>query len=227
MVAPEKAESFMRLLLSWAKENNKTYPWRKTRDPYRVLVAEIMLQRTKAEQVVRIYEKFLKQYPTPQHVANAPVEGIAAHIESLGLKKRAEVFKKVAYQIVNEHACRIPKEREQLLSLYGVGNYIADAVRCHAYGVDVLTVDANLARVFKRVFSLRTRTIPQKDSRIRSFADEIVQYAANHCRELNLAIIDLANLICLPKKPKCPDCPLNSICDYAKAEYPTLGQAIA
>lgn len=219
-MANQKSEIFVSTLLKWAKDNLREYPWRATEDPYKIMIAEIMLQRTKADQVVAIYRDFIKQYPSPHALANASLEEVAASIKSLGLRKRAHGLKMVAQQLVNKHAGKIPKDRKELLALYGVGNYIADAVLCHAYSVDVLTVDANLARVFKRAFSLQTRTIPQKDKSVRLFASEILSYAENHCRELNLAIIDLANLVCTPKKPRCPECPLNLICDYARSECP-------
>jgi A/G-specific adenine glycosylase len=212
----QKHEIFVLSLLEWAKDNLRKYPWRVTKDPYKIMIAEIMLQRTKADQVVEIYENFIKQYPNPQAIENASLKDIAACIRSLGLAKRARGLKMLGQQLVDEYAGRIPKDRKKLLALFGVGNYVADAVRCHAYGVDVLTVDANLARVLKRVFSIQTKTIPQKDRSVRLFSKEIAVCAGNRCRRLNLAIIDLSSLICTPRNPRCRKCPLNSICDYGR-----------
>jgi A/G-specific adenine glycosylase len=210
----KKTEKFLIALTTWAKKNMRDYPWRRLNDPYKILVAEIMLQRTKSDQVVPVYEDFIKNYPSPKAIANASLKDIKASIRSLGLMKRAAGLKTMAKQIVKEYCGEVPRERKQLLALFGVGDYIADAIMCHAYGVGVLTVDANLARVFKRVFSLQTRTVPQKDKSVRLFAKEILTFAGNNCRELNLTMIDLANLICTPKNPKCPECPLSSICNY-------------
>jgi len=211
-----KSEKFVRTILFWAKHNLRDFPWRRTNDPYRILVAEVMLQRTKVEKVVPVYKDFVNRYPDPQALARAPLEDIVTCIESLGLRKRAKALKLLAEQIVNDYASVIPKNRMELLALFGVGNYIADAVLCHAYGIQTITIDANLARVFKRVFSLKTKGIAQKDKTVRLLAARILKHANGHCRELNLAIIDLASSICTPKNPKCPECFLNALCDYAK-----------
>jgi len=204
----EKFESFVRLLLTWAKNNTRDFPWRKTIDPYKILIAEIMLKRTKAEQVVPVYERFVKKYPNPHSVSNAPLP------VSLGLEKRAQGLKKLSKQLVEEHKSKIPKRREELLKLHWVGNYIANAVLCHAFGLDVPTVDANFARVLVRVFSLKPKPPAQKDRQIWAFAESLMPLVKGRARVLNLAVLDLASKICTPQKQSCRTCPLNSICDY-------------
>jgi len=215
MIVQEKVESFVRALLSWAKDNTRDFPWRKTNDPYRILIAEIMLQRTKADQVVPSFENFVLNYPNPQVLDKTSLEDVRKSIRSLGLEKRAQGLKRLAKQLVTHHGGKIPNNKKELLGLYGIGNYIANAVLCLAYGEDVPLVDANFARVLKRVFSLQTKEPAQKDKRVWLFATRIMPYARSHSRELNLAIIDLASLICTPKNPKCAECPLNKNCDYA------------
>lgn len=214
MIRQERVESFVRILLAWAKNNTRDFPWRRTKDPYKILVAEIMLQRTKAEQVVPVYERFVKKYSDPHSLSKASVSELKAEILSLGLEKRAQGLKKLAEQLVEEDMGEIPGSRNDLLKLHWVGNYIANAILCHAFGKDVPTVDANFARVLVRVFSLKTKHPAQKDKRIWDFARGLMPLVKNSARTLNLGILDFASKICTPQKPSCEKCPLNSICDY-------------
>ena len=173
-----------------------------------------MLQRTRAEQVLPVFKSFIEKYPDPRAISESSVENIKSSIRSLGLEKRAKSLKIMADQIVSRHEGKIPQNEKDLLSLHGVGNYIANAVLCHAYGHKVPTVDANFARVIKRVFSLEAKEPLQKDRNIWSFAQRMLIHAGDNFRLINLAIIDLASIICTPRDPKCPECPLNMICDY-------------
>jgi len=217
MISERKTEEFVGLLLKWFDKSKRDYPWRRTKDPYRILVAEIMLQRTKADQVAAIYEKFLERYPDPRALANASVEEIEKQIWALGLEKRAPAFKRIARELVDRFGGRIPNDKKQLLDLFWVGDYIANAIICHAYGQSVPTVDANFARVLKRVFSLEAIEPAQKDKRIWRFADNLIPLAEKHASELNLAVLDLGGNICTPRRPLCTICPLNRICDYYRS----------
>lgn len=214
MISEKKRMEFTRTLLEWDVRNRRDFPWRRTKDAYKILVAEIMLQRTKAEQVVPVYERFVKKYPNPHSLSKASVSEIRAEILSLGLEKRAQGLKKLAEQLVEEHRGKIPNSRNELVKLHWVGNYSANALLCHAFGEDVPTVDANFARLLIRVFSLKPKHPAQKDKRIWAFAQSLMPLVKGRARALNLAILDLASKICTPQKPSCETCPLNSICDY-------------
>lgn len=216
MSQQEKIDRFVRILLAWSRSNLRDFPWRKTKDPYRILIAEIMLQRTKAEQVVPVYGRFVEKYPDASSVARASPSELLEEIRSLGLEKRALGLKKLAEQLVEKHEGKIPCSKDELLKLHWVGNYIANAVLCHAFGVKAPTVDANFARVLTRVFSLELKHPAQKDKKAWAFAQALMPSARGHARELNLAILDLAATICLPKKPLCGICPLCSTCEYAR-----------
>lgn len=227
---PEKERQFISILLEWFASNRRDFPWRRTKDPYKILIAEVMLQRTKADQVVPTYESFLKRYPDPHTLSEASVAELKAEIFSLGLEKRAEGLKKLAEQLIEEHGGKIPSTKDSLVKLHGVGNYIANAILCHSFGVDVPTVDANFARLLVRVFSLKPKHPAQKDKRIWAFAESLMLLVRGRARVLNLAILDLASKICTPQKPSCRICPLESVCDYAvKAQSPaslrSMGQA--
>jgi len=210
----EKRREFARLVLAWATVNLRSFPWRKTDNPYRILIAEIMLQRTKAEQVVPVYERFMMKYPDPTSLSAASVSGLRASIRSLGLEKRAPALKKLAKQIMKQHDGRIPCTKDGLLELHFVGNYTANALLCNAFGECVPTIDSNFARVLERVFSLRLGRPAQKDKRLWKFAESLMPDAKGSCRTFNLGIMDLASAICTPRKPSCKKCPLNTICDY-------------
>lgn len=216
-MAKGKSEIFVSALLDWAKDNLRKYPWRETKDPYRIMIAEIMLQRTRAEQVVPVYKQFLQTYPDIDSLSKASVSEVRSAILSLGLEKRAEGIKQLADQIMEECHGRIPRTREELMQLHWVGNYIANAILCYAFQQDVPTVDVNFARVLERVFSLKLKHPAQKDKRVHELALHLVPHAKSSCRVLNLGILDLANRICTAKNPSCQICPVNSVCDYGTA----------
>lgn len=221
----EKVSKYLSTLKKWGKCNLRTFPWRLTKDPYKILIAEIMLQRTKAEQVVPVFQRFVSEYPNVEILANASIAEIEKIILPLGLKKRAAYIKQLAQQVCKGYNGQIPDNRKEILELLGVGNYIANAVLCHAFGERLPTVDSNFARILNRVFTLQL-TKGQKDQRLWAFTEEMLSRSKLDCRTFNLATIDFGYLICTPKKPKCPQCPQNTICDYAAglSSIDNLGQ---
>jgi len=208
-----RKEEFVRKLLRWFEENGRNYPWRSSTDPYRVLMAEIMLQRTKADQVLPVYRSFIERFPTPRALAMAPPAEIEKVFASLGLMWRAQRVVRLGGVLMSEHKGRVPGTREGLLSLPGVGEYAADAVLCFAYGRDVAVVDANVCRVIGRVFGLKPKGEARRDPRYRNIVQNMIP--KGRAREFNWAIIDLASLICTPRNPKHLECPLLKICSHA------------
>ena len=124
--------SFRKDLFAWWKVNRRLYPWRATRDPYQVIIAEVLLHRTRADQVVSVYLEFLKRYPSVSELAKASAEEIGNLIQSLGLHWRVEMLHGMAQQLHTRFNDQVPTEREDLESLPGVSHYIATAVRCFA-----------------------------------------------------------------------------------------------
>lgn len=210
-----KIEDFSKIILEWANGGLRDFPWRRTKNPYEILLAEIMLQRTRANQVAPVFQRFIKKYSDVHSLSSASLSEITEEIRSLGLEKRAMGLKKLAEQLVVEYSGVVPNNKEDLLKLYGVGQYVANAILCHAFGMDVPTVDANFARILVRVFSLEPKYPAQKDKMIWKFAEAIMPFAQKQARSLNLAILDLASKFCTPKKPSCDMCPINAICEYA------------
>ncbi|MEM3646808.1 MAG: hypothetical protein QW334_01500 [Thermofilum sp.] len=212
----EKIRAVREKLLQWFEINGRDFPWRRTRDPYRILIAEIMLQRTRAEQVVPVYEEFIRHFPNPESLARAGMEAVRAFFSKLGLLWRADLVVRLAGELVKRFGGSPPPEREKLLSLPAVGDYMADAVLSFAYGMDVAVVDSNVCRVLRRIFGLKPKGEARRDRRFRELAMKLVPHGKS--REFNWAMIDFASEVCTPRKPKCRECLLKSICVYAGGE---------
>lgn len=207
---------FVEIVQEWGKKNRRDFLWRHKADPYEILVAEVLVQRTKAAQAESVYEAFLKRWPTVSSLCNARTEEIETTIRSLGLAYRASRLHELSCQIVRQFESRIPNEADQLKQLYGkgFGDYIAHAILCFAYGKDVAVVDKNVERILKRVFSLRSRKNGHRDPVLWQFASSLVP--KGRAKEYNWSLIDFGALVCTSRNPKCPTCPLVTICDYGK-----------
>jgi A/G-specific adenine glycosylase len=207
--------TFADLILNWYEKNHRNFPWRTKTDPYQILIAEIMLQRTKADQVVPVYEEFLREFPTIKELNNATLEQIQSYFARLGLFWRASLVKQMAEEVVTRFEGRIPADRDRLLSIPAVGDYMADAVLAFAYGENVAVVDTNVCRVIGRVFGLEWKGEARRKPIFKKILKELLP--KGRAKEFNWAIIDHASLICLPREPLCWRCPLKGICEYAKA----------
>ncbi|MEJ2248674.1 MAG: hypothetical protein P8Y97_03320 [Candidatus Lokiarchaeota archaeon] len=200
-------------ILNWAEKNLKIYSWRLDRNPYKVLISEILLVRTKASQVVQSYNKFLKKYPTINDFYGLKLDEVREIIKPLGLLFRANYIKTISNQIQNEFKGKIPNNFEDLKSLKGIGKYSANAILCFGYGKKRPLVDSNFIRVYKRVFNIFARTKTAKNDKfLWAFAEKILpnmQYI-----KYNYAILDLGGNICLSRNPKCYLCPVNKICYF-------------
>jgi A/G-specific adenine glycosylase len=203
------------LLLDWFEKNGRVFPWRKRRKPYEVLIAEVMLQRTKADQVFPVYVKFIERFPDISSLAEASTVEISEYFSRLGLIHRAELVNKLAQDLDKQFCGRVPNTLSELRSLPSVGEYIADAVLCFAFDMDVSVVDSNVCRVIGRVYGLGPKGEARRDPRFKRIMDRLLP--AGKARKFNWAVIDLASAVCLPRKPLCSVCPLNVVCKYALA----------
>jgi A/G-specific adenine glycosylase len=195
-------------LLEWHEKHGRRFPWRENRTPYRVLLAEILLQKTPAERVVGAYEELLKLYPDPASLARADIKDIRRHLKKLGLEKRGRWLIKAARGIVELHGGEVPMSYERLVKLAGVGDYTASAVLVFGYGIPVPMVDANVARVVSRIYGLNLedrRSIKNALTQIVPESKAAVFYDA---------LLDLAALVC-KKSPLCDICPISTVCTYA------------
>lgn len=199
-------------LLKWFKKNQRQgFIWRHTADPYRILIAEILLQRTRAEQVLPVYRKFLVAFPGTAELAEAGEKRIMEVIRPLGLAWRGKMLKGTAEDIMEKHNGQIPPDRKQLLGIRGIGEYVADSILYQAFGVRTSIIDSNIVRIIGRIHGMETDSESRRNRRFRAIADEMLP--RKDFRNFNLALIDLGALICI-RKPKCSICPIGSECQY-------------
>lgn len=213
----DRLRELRRRLLSWFEVSGRVFSWRRgSASPYHVLFTEMLLSRTRAESVEPVAQALFAGYPNVGALARAPLGNIEEVVYPLGLyRKRARFLAACAVAIVTEHGGEVPREYEQLEDLPYVGRYAARAVMNVAFRVPCPIVDVNVARVYRRIFSL-----PAPPTRLES-AHELWRVAEavlprRDSRRFNWALLDLGALIC-GKTPNCGECPLSSICDHAAA----------
>lgn len=212
-----------RILLAWFREQQRDLPWRKTRDPWAVLLAELMLQQTQVARARERFGPFLTRFPTPEACAAAPVGDVIRLWQGLGYNRRAVNLHRAAKQIVARHAGSVPDRLEQLLDLPGVGPYTARAVLAFAFERDVGVVDTNAGRVLARAVAGRTLGA----SEVQRLADAQVPAGAGWA--WNQAVLDFGAAICTKRAPKCHSCPIQPCCAWAQAAFaisdPAFGSA--
>lgn len=207
-VPQERVCRFTQDLLRWSEENYREFSWRGTRDPYQVLIAEILLQRTKAEKVEPIFNEFIERYPSVPDLQEAKQNEVADLLNPLGLQnRRATSLVKIGSQI-GEAA--IPENEEALLELPHVGRYVANAVLCFAHEQPRPIVDQNVIRVYQRVFDINEDR--QRSEELWQFAERVLP--EERAREYNLALLDFAAERCTAQSPECEACFARSYCPY-------------
>ena len=204
-------QSFSEHLLAWYAKNARRLPWRGQPDPYLVLVSEIMLQQTRVETVIPYFQKWIEQFPDITSLANTDQGTVLSAWEGLGYYSRARSLHKAAKVILEKYGGEIPGDLEGLRSLPGVGPYTAAAVASIAFGKDVPALDGNIRRVLARVFNVEEPArSPQGERRLLELAQG--NLPPGQAGEFNQALMDLGALICTPRNPDCPNCPVASHC---------------
>jgi A/G-specific adenine glycosylase len=210
------AADFRRRLLRWFRRHGRDLPWRRTRDPYHVIVSEFMLQQTQVSRVEGYYNRFLERYPTIEQLAAAPHTVVRESWEGLGYYRRATQLHRLAQQVVSERGGVIPDEPEQLQRLPGVGRYTAGAVASFAYERRTPAVDTNVARVLRRAFHPR---LPRAGTRrLWDTAGAILPRNGKTTWAFNQAIMELGALICTARKAHCDRCPVRPVCATGRAK---------
>jgi len=202
--------SIRRRLLSWYDRNKRDLPWRRRHsDPYAQWVAEIMLQQTRVETVLRYYEPFLSRFPTVTALARADHQTVLKMWEGLGYYRRILHLHQAARELAATKR-EIPTSADGLRELQGVGDYTAAAIASIAYGEPVAAVDGNVARVIARLLGLPEASTAAARRQIQCQADQLL--SRKRPGDFNQAWMDLGSRICLPRTPNCPECPLRSCC---------------
>jgi A/G-specific adenine glycosylase len=200
-----------RPLLRWFDRVARDLPWRRTRDPYAIWVSEIMLQQTQAATVEPYYERFLRRFPTIQRLAQARLDTVLKLWEGLGYYSRARSAHKAAREIVARHDGRLPRTKDDLLRLPGIGAYTAGAIASIAFGLREPVLDGNVTRVFCRVFRIRANP---KQAAVQKELWRIAEglLPVKRVGDFNQALMELGSEVCLPRTPHCGECPLSKVC---------------
>ncbi|WP_442482787.1 A/G-specific adenine glycosylase [Aeoliella sp. SH292] len=204
-------QSFRRKLLAWYKQYERDLPWRKSRDPYRVWVSEVMLQQTQVATVRAYFERFMAALPTVHDLASADEQQVLRLWEGLGYYRRARGLHAAAKVVSSELEGKFPETVEELMKLPGIGRYTAGAIVSIAYDKPAPILEANTIRLLSRLVALRddpTRTAGQK--KLWRIAEELLP--AKDVSRFNQALMELGSLVCTPREPKCDACPVESLC---------------
>jgi A/G-specific adenine glycosylase len=195
-------------LLAWYRRHARDLPWRRTRDPYAILVSEVMLQQTQVRRVVDFYPRFLARYPTVEELAAAAEGAVRDAWQGLGYYRRAQNLHRTARLVAGRYRGRFPSSPAELETLPGVGRYTAGAVAAFAFGADAAILDTNAARVLGRVFGPG----PRRGRLARLWALASAAIPSGRGYVFNQAIMDLGALICRARRPACPRCPVRAAC---------------
>jgi A/G-specific adenine glycosylase len=208
---PAPRRLFRRRLLDWYRRNGRDLPWRLTRDPYSILVSEIMLQQTQVDRVLPKYHEWLDKYPTLQALASAPEADVSATWRPLGYNVRPRRLHAIARESVERYGGELPGDEATLRSFKGIGEYTAGAVMSFAFGQRAAILDTNVARVLFRIF------VGHGDPKAHAMRRHLwavsrTMLPIRHVFDFNQALMDFGATLCTARKPKCPVCPMRSAC---------------
>ena len=210
---PDRAVTrlFHRRLLAWYARHGRDLPWRRTREPYRVLVSEIMLQQTQVDRVIPKYHEFLARYPTFEDLARARAPEVTKAWRPLGYYRRAANLHGIARETVARYEGRLPEDGAALRSMKGIGRYTAGAILAFAHSRDAAMVDTNVRRVLGRVFLGPRRVKALRGAKpIWDLAESLVP--AGRAYDYNQALMDFGATWCTARNPKCKRCPMKAFC---------------
>src|SRR5271169_5387445 len=206
---------FRKQLLGWFRQFQRDLPWRRTSDPYRIWLSEIMLQQTRVAAAIPYYERFLERFPDVHALATAPQEEVLRLWAGLGYYSRARNLQKAAQQIVAKYSWQFPKRLEDALALPGIGNYTAAAILSIAFGQKLAVLDGNVARVLARLGALRGDLRESKHWQdLQKTADGLLETKSPG--DWNQAMMELGATLCTPKSPQCLLCPVAQFCEGRK-----------
>ena len=208
---PRALRIFQHRLLDWFRIHQRDLPWRRSRDPYRVWVAEVMLQQTRIAAVRPYYRRFLRRFPRVESLARAPQDEVLKLWSGLGYYSRARNLHRTAKEIVARHDSKFPRELEPALRLPGIGRYTAAAVLSIAYDAPLAVLDGNVARVLARLAAIRgDLRAPRRWQSLAAAAQQLL--ATEAPGDWNQALMELGETICTPQTPRCQACPISRAC---------------
>jgi A/G-specific adenine glycosylase len=210
-----RVRAFRRLILAWFLVKGRKFPWRsKSASRYALVVSEVLLQRTRAETVASFFPKFVARFPSWNSLAQATNRNLQMFLKPIGLwRRRAASLTSLAREISQRHG-RIPRRREDVEALPGVGQYVANAAMMFCNGCREPLLDSGMARVLERCFSPRELVDIRYDPWLQALSRRITDHPRS--REINWAILDLAATVCTVRNPLCGTCPVQTCCSYPK-----------
>ena len=226
VIPPSLRLTFGRRLRAWYRRNARDLPWRRTRDPYRVLVSELMLQQTQVVRVVPKYAEFLRTFPSLRSIAVTTSDRVCEAWEGLGYYARARNLHRIASEVTAAGRRRgtLPATPGELRALPGIGAYTAGAVASFAYETRTALVDTNVARVLRRVFAPTVQSTTSTGRKeLWAIAEAILPRTGRTTWIHNQALMELGALVCTAREARCPKCPVRSCCATAAAEQPCAG----
>lgn len=224
---PAERRRFRRQLLTWYRRHGRDLPWRRTDDPYHILVSEIMLQQTQVDRVLPKYHEWLAKYPSLEALATAPADEVTRTWYPLGYNIRPQRLQSIAREAVARFGGRLPSDDQTLRSFKGIGQYTAGAIRSFAFRERAAIVDTNVARVLLRVF-LGAGDAKQHAMQRRLWAMSEALVPRRHVFDFNQALMDFGATVCSARKPQCLACPMRRSCRaYPWNPEPAAGGAPA
>jgi len=208
---PAERRRFRQRLLTWYRAHGRDLPWRRTDDPYHILVSEMMLQQTQVDRVLPKYHEWLTKYPSLEDLAAAPEEDVSATWRPLGYNIRPKRLHAIARESVARFGATLPSDEATLRSFKGIGAYTAGAIRSFAFGQRAAILDTNVARVLFRMF------IGEGDPGSHAMKRHLWTVSEalvprRHVFDFNQALMDFGAMVCVPRKPKCLICPMKKDC---------------
>jgi len=200
---------FQRRLLNWYKEHGRDLPWRKTSDPYKILVSEVMLQQTQVDRVIPKYHEFLDRYPSFEALAEARADDVRKTWYPLGYNIRPIRLHSIARETVARYAGELPNDHDELLSFKGIGRYTAGAIRSFAFNEDAPILDTNVMRVLHRVF-VGTGNPKNRKNELWALSEALIPRGRGY--DFNQALMDFGATVCTARDPYCLLCPMKDFC---------------
>ena len=216
---PAARRRFRRRLLAWYQINGRDLPWRRTDDPYHILVSEVMLQQTQVDRVLPKYHEWLEKFPSLDALAAAPEEDVTQTWRPLGYNIRPRRLQSIARESVAHYGGELPSDVATLLSFKGIGAYTAGAIRSFAFGQRAAILDTNVARVLFRIF-IGDGDIKAHAMRKHLWRVSEAMVPRKQVFDFNQALMDFGATVCVARKPKCESCPLTNLC----TSFPRMSQ---
>jgi A/G-specific adenine glycosylase len=204
-----KKRKFQKRLLKWYDESGRDLPWRRTEDPYKILVSEVMLQQTQVDRVIPKFHEFLQKYPTVQDLAEARPEDVRKTWYPLGYNIRPYRLHGIACETMERYGGKIPREEEELLSMKGIGRYTAGAIQSFAFQKDAAILDTNVMRVLHRIF-IGKGDLKKQKATLWMLSEKLIP--RGKCYDFNQGLMDFGAMVCTARKPFCLLCPMRDIC---------------